>query len=134
MKFLLAITLVFTSFTCVTAYSKCEEPVRLIEQNKKAPCTGFLFSPEAEAQVAKDYEDLQFFKSLSERLEKRKELTDKEINILDKRLQLYIEQSNTLSNQLSKRESESKWEKVLWFSLGVIVTGLAVNGASKLNR
>lgn len=119
----------FTTFQCRAA---CPESVQLLEKGKPANCTGFLYSPEAEAKSAQDHADAIFYKEYVEKLEKRKELTEKQIQILDKRLDLYIRQSETLAEQLHKRESQNKWERIMWFGLGVLATGIAVHGASRL--
>ncbi len=131
MKSVLALLVIITMLPLQTLAS-CKQSVELIEKGSQAPCTGFLFSPEAEAKVAQDYSDLQYYKALNERLEERRKLTDKELFIIDKRLQLYIEQSEILSERLHKREKHSEWQKVIWFSLGVLATGLVVNGARRL--
>ena len=113
-------------------FANCKQPVQLLEQGSPAPCTGLLYSEDADKQAAEDHADTIFYKDLTLRLEKRKELTDKEIQILDKRLQLYISQSELLAERLHKTETRSQWEKILWFGMGIFVTGLAVHGASQL--
>lgn len=114
--------------------TECKESVQVIKEGDKAQCTGLLYSEEADKKAAKDYEDAKYYKELSNRLEERKTLTDKEISILDKRLQLYITQSEDLTKSLYQVEARSDWEKAMWFGFGVIATGLAVYGASQLSR
>lgn len=115
-------------------FANCKDSVQALEKGQPAPCTGLLYSEEADKKAAQDHEDAKFYKDLNLRLEQRKELTDKEINVLDKRLKLYIDQSETLAERLHKRESQTKWEKALWFGFGVLATGIAVYGASRLNN
>lgn len=110
----------------------CPEDIQIIEKGTTANCTGFLFSPEAARQADEAADDRDFYKNLSDKLIERQKLSDERTEVLDKRLQLYIEQSEILSQQLVERENRSEWQKVLYFSLGVVVTGLAVSGAKGL--
>lgn len=126
-KYLLIFSLISS-----TSFASCPKNVQVIQKGQEANCDGFLFSDEAEKKAAQAIEDSKYYKKLNERLEQRKKLTDKEIEVLDKRLKLYIEQSETLAERLNKRETQNSWERVLWFSLGIVVTGLAVKGASEL--
>lgn len=112
--------------------SDCPESVTLIEKGATAQCTGFLFSPEAEAQAAQDNADSKYYKLTNEKLVYRQGLQEKQNEILDKRLKLYMDQSHVLAQELQRKESNSKWENVLWFSLGIIATGVAVYGAGRL--
>lgn len=130
-KVILSVLLILTLIP-VQSMGQCKESVTVLEMGQEAPCTGFLLSPEAEQKASEDASDAEFYKALTVRLEHRKILTDKEIGILDKRLQIYIEQSEVLAERVSKRERQSKWEKVIWFGLGIIVTGAAVSGAKRL--
>lgn len=110
----------------------CSEDVQIIEKGQTANCTGFLFSPIAAKKADEAADDRDYYKKLSEKLEQRQKLQDERSKVLDKRLQLYMEQSHILSEKLTERENRSEWEKVLYFSLGVVVTGVAVYGAGRL--
>jgi hypothetical protein len=57
---------------------------------------------------------------------------NKEVSLLDQRLQLHMNQSQSLAEELAKRESTDKYQNMFYFGLGVIVTGLAVYSATKL--
>jgi hypothetical protein len=114
--------------------SDCQESVTLLDKGTPAPCTGFLFSPDAEAQAASDARDAKYYKLINEKLELRHDLMLEQNEILDKRLKLYMDQSHTLATELHKKESRSTWEKVGWFVLGIGVTGLAIYGAGQLNN
>ena len=106
----------------------------MINKGEIANCDGLLFSPEASKQVDETQEDAKYYKDLSDKLQVRRDYADKEINILDKRLHLYIQQSEILAKEVYRKEREDKWQKFLYFGLGVLATGIAVHGASELNR
>lgn len=113
--------------------SDCKEAVKLLKEGEKAECTGFLFSPEAEKKASQAYDDVKYYKDLSELLHKRNQLTNEEIKILDERLKLYQDQSHLLAEQVNKKEREDFWQKTLYFGMGILATSIAVYGASKLN-
>lgn len=126
-KFFIAFCIFFNSIAFA-----CPESVQPLKKGEVANCDGLLYSPGADDQAAKDHLDAKYYKEINLRLEKRKELTDKEIEILDKRLNLYVNQSEVLADQLARKESANKWERIIWFGLGVVATGIAVHGASRL--
>ena len=119
-------------FMTNVAFAECPKNVQPLKKGEVANCDGFLFSPETEQKAANAIDDAKYYKELNVRLFKRKELTDKEINILDKRLELYIKQSEVTALELNRKRSEDKWQKIIWFSLGVLATGIAVHGAGQL--
>jgi len=128
----LLIAVIFTLSQSV--WAKCPEDVQVINKGEIANCDGLLFSPEASKQVDETQEDAKYYKDLSDKLQVRRDYADKEINILDKRLHLYIQQSEILAKEVYRKEREDKWQKFLYFGLGVLATGIAVHGASELNR
>lgn len=121
---LLLIILIFSQ--SVFADDKCLEPVYVLDKGQAAPCSGVLLSPEASKKADEALQDAKYYKGLSEDLFKRRDLTNKEINILDQRLKLYIDLSQSQARQLSY----SEWEKFGYLALGVIITGVAYKNLS----
>ena len=97
-------------FQSMTSFASCKDPVTLLNISQSAPCTGFLFSPDAEKQAAEDHNNAKYYKILSESLVARQELQVKQNEILDKRLQLYMDQSLTLAQEVNRIETNNKWE------------------------
>jgi len=129
------ILLIFIAITISqTSFGKCPEDIQVLNKGQVANCDGLLFSKKASEDVDETQDDLVYYKTLSQKLEERKNLTDKELSVLDKRLQIYMEQSQILAEQVYNKERESKWQKFIYFGLGVFATGIAVYGASHLNR
>lgn len=123
------ITIILLSFNLAYAGS-CPNDVQVLTKGTTAPCDGILLSLEASRKADQNTQDLQYYKDLNSQLQLRQDYMSKEVNILDERLKLYIDETDVLS----KRVSESKWEKYGYFALGILVTGLAVNGASQLRH
>ena len=115
-----------------TVWAGCPDSIQVITKGQVANCDGLLFSPEASKQVDENKQDLDYYKNLSEKLQIRKGYTDQEINILDQRLKLYVDQSQALAVQVNRNESDDKWQKIMYFGLGVFATGIALYGASKI--
>lgn len=114
-----------------TAFAECPD-VKEVKEGDKIECDGVFLSPDAAKKIDLQQVDLKYYKDLSNRLFERKELVDKEINVLDQRLKLYQDQSALLADKLTEKESTNKWERVVYFGLGVLATGLAVYGAKQL--
>lgn len=129
---MLRLILIFSLITQTALANQCPDDIQVISKGQVANCDGLLFSPKASQAADEAIEDAKYFKELSDKLLKRQELADQQISLLDKRLALHVEQNVILADQLVKKENQNKWEKVIYFTLGIIVTGVAVHGASKL--
>lgn len=108
MKTLLAAFLILSTPNLVFAAS-CPKPVVLLQEGSPAPCTGYLFSPETEleARIAIQTQDKK----------------DEIIKIQGDMLKIRTEQVNNYETMLKNRESESFWQRTVYFGLGVLVTG-----------
>lgn len=67
-------------------------------------------------------------------LTKALELKDLALQKSDQRAQLWMDTSSKLEDRLSKIDELSSKNSILYFGLGVVVTGLAVWGAGQLVR
>jgi len=124
--FLLSLAFIFNS--CNKAHaSECVKPVQVISENQKAQCSGFLFSDKAEKTAAQDRDDAIYYKKLVPQLEQLNKLKTDENTILNKRLELYITESNALIKYKERTENMKFWQQASMFFLGVIVTSAAVN-------
>ena len=123
MKLILILALLLPTHAFAT---ECKESVVLIKEGEIAKCTGFLFSPDAEKKASQAVDDLKYYQDLSKLLHDRNDLKDKELAIQDSRLRLYIESSQTLSQELIRRDNDGFWQKTIFFGLGIVVTGAAV--------
>lgn len=133
MKSILLVLILVLNQTAFAA-DTCPDDVQVINKGQVANCSGLLFSPEASKQMDEAIADSKYFKEVNGKLIERKKLTDEEISILDQRLKLYMNESNVLAKELSSRNSESSFQRIIYFGLGVLATGVAVYGASQLNK
>jgi hypothetical protein len=89
-----------------------------ITKGQTATFSGFLV-PEATIKALRnDSLELDLYKTTS--------------GLKDQQIALLGAQNTNLSNTLEKTSSLSTWEKVGYFTAGVLLTALAVDGASKI--
>lgn len=135
MKNLLSIFLVLLLLAPQSALAlECKHEVSLLEEGQKAPCTGFLFSPDAEKKASQAVDDVKYYKDLSEMYQKRTDLANKELQVMDERLKLYMNTTTELAQEVNRKERQDFWQRTLYFGLGILVTSIAVYGASQLNK
>lgn len=123
-ELLVFISLLAAPFTCARAV-ECSTSVQVIKEGEPAPCSGFLFSDEAEKRAAEARDDVKYYGKLVPKLEKKIELEIQRNGILENRLDLYMDQTETLAKRNAKIEDRSFWKHVGFFFLG----GLAMYGA-----
>lgn len=99
-------------------------PVAPIKQGEKAPCDGFYFNKDAENRAEQARDDADFFKKLSSAQSEKTNLLEDENNVLQKRLNLYIQESKDLSQAKARAETTETLIRVGYFTLGVLVTAL----------
>ena len=128
MKYILILSLLFSQITLAS----CPEAVQLIKKDEIANCTGYLYSPKAD-EIANDvFEEAESLKEENTILKEKSKLIIDRNKILEQRLELYFNQSEVLAKQLTRKENRSEWQKVLYFGLGVLATGLAANAVKGL--
>ena len=125
---LLAFIFAFTS----TGWATCPDDYMVMAKGDVAQCDGVLFSPDATKRADEAQQDIKYYRLMNDRLELRSQFQEKEIAILDKRLALYVQQSDVLAKEVVRKEGEDKWQKIIYFGLGVLATGIAVYGAAQL--
>ena len=97
-----------------------------IKKGEVATTDGFLFDHQSESEAEQARTDADYYKRLSDKQAEKIALQDNESQILEKRLQLYITESNALAKDKALTESTERLYLLGAFALGVIATGLAV--------
>lgn len=99
----------------ITNAGSCKDPVSFLELGNPAPCTGYLFSPEKEKELRFQALELPFYKNLTTLYKQETDILKQRIEIKDKQIELY-----------EKRLDNKERSQILWFVLGVVVTGVAI--------
>lgn len=97
-----------------------------IKKGDVAPYDGFVFDHDSENQADQARTDVDYYKRLSDKLQEKITLEDNQSQILEKRLQLYITESDALIKDRNSTESTERLYLLGAFALGVVATGLAV--------
>lgn len=121
-KILISTILVTTSFQ--SAFADCKDPVTYLSEGSKAPCTGYLFTPEAELTARKAVIDTDYKNKIIEE-------QNSQLDILNKRVVIAQEKNDNLKHQLEDANSSSMNEKLIYFAAGIIVTTAIVYATQK---
>lgn len=99
-----------------------------------APFAGYLFTPSDAAQAAQNKQAVGTYKLINQSLQTSLDLETKSRQDSDAKVLILQNDLTNTTKALNEVKSASTWEKVGWFALGVIATGLAVDGAYKLSQ
>ncbi len=110
------------------------QDVTKLNKDEKAPYEGYLFPPQKASELKDAVIERDGYKLLNHSLEKSLELQKKNIDLQEQKVDIVLEQNFKLTKSLNDERSMTSWERIGWFTLGVLGTGLAVYGASKINR
>lgn len=97
--------------------TECLDRVQPITEGQVAQCKGFLFSPSAEEDA---YKATQI-----------STLQKEENEILNRRLELYMKESDVLAKEVSQRNNTEGLYRVCYFALGVLVTGYIASNVKR---
>lgn len=117
----------------ISSTAKSEDAV-LLNQNEKAPYTGYLISKERAVELYKMGVQLQENVLLNESLTRSTEIYKKNDELSKQQLNVLLERNDLLSKQLLDTREVSTLEKTLWFIGGIVLSAGAVYGASKLAK
>ncbi len=99
------------------AGADCPNSVTPISKGQVAVCDGYLFSPHAESEAWK--------------ATKLADLREQENKILERRLELYIKQSDTLAQEVAKRDNYEGLYRLGYFVIGAVLTGVIAKNVSR---
>lgn len=105
---------------------ECVNDVQPVAEGNTVFCDGFLFSHAAEKQAEQYRADADFYKKYSDQLNAKIGLEENENDVLQKRLNLYIQESSQLAKEQASKNTTEDLIRIGCFSLGVLVTALIV--------
>ncbi len=109
-----------------------DSDVLYIDKGVETPFKGYLF-PEAKAlNFRKQLIELDTLKALETSYNKSIDLYKKNEDIYNYKVNVLLEQNDKLADAMYKAKDRGVWENRFWFGMGILVSGLAVYGASKL--
>lgn len=112
---------------CLTMSSICGADncdVAPIKKGAAAPCDGYFFNKEAENQAEQARDNVDVYRKLAIEETSKANLLQDENDVLQKRLNIYVQESKSLSQEKAKSDTTESLLRIGYFSLGVIVTAL----------
>lgn len=106
----------------------------MIKKDERAPFEGVLFPLDQANKMRYKLIECDIKIQLNESYERTVKLYKQNETYQDNKVNLLLKQNDELSKSLTESKSVSDFQKILWFGLGVIATGLAVYGAKQISR
>lgn len=122
-NWLITLIIVSNSFIC-----HADEDSVAITKGTPAPFDGVLLS---NSKANKVKSDLELQSQINTSLQKSVDLYKTKDVFSNNQINLLLNQNKRLADSLNKEVSNDKLQNIVWFSLGVIATGLALNAAKK---
>lgn len=134
-KTLKIFSIIVSNIFLFTSTVKAEDnKVVLIEKGQSAPYSGLLFPKEDANKIRVELLELQTLRLLNESYEKSFDLMQKNNDLFAKKESLLLDQNEKLSLALVESRQNNSIQKIIWFSLGILVTGISVYGAKKITQ
>lgn len=103
-----------------------------LSKGQSAPFDGILMTTDRAQSARKAELDLPQYKLLNDSLSHSLDLEKDNNSFLTQKVGILTNDNQLLSTSLEKERSTNELTKILWFAGGVILTALAVKGASQL--
>lgn len=110
------------------------DDITYIEKDKPAPYEGYIFTIDKTKDTRIKLLERDTFQGLNVSLTTTNTFLQQNSDFKDKQIKLVQDRNDQLSQALKDSQSSSNLEKILWFSLGVVGTGLAVWGVKEITR
>jgi len=104
----------------------------LLQAQEKAPFTGILIKPETVQELRRAVIERDGLSQEKVSYERSLELYRKSDELGQKKVDLLLTQNDKLALRLGEERSMSNWQRVGWFSLGIIATGFAGYSLGKI--
>lgn len=131
--------LILQAFLVTSLQAECPKAVTKLKSGQKAPCTGYLFSPEKEQELYKQKEELkitlkqlQIQKDLTELHKKNSDTILDVVEKEQKKTEIWRKAAEDSTSKLIKSEEGRGKRDLIFLILGVIVTGTAAYTLDKV--
>lgn len=105
-----------------------------IKKGNPAPFSGLLFTEDKAREVRLELLELDKNRVMLFSKEQQLSIFQNRLELRDEEIELYRTQNKRLIEQNGANKDVGRVERILWFGLGVIVTGAAVYAAGSLAR
>jgi len=106
----------------------------MIKKDERAPFEGVLFPLDQANKMRYKLIECDIKIQLNESYERTVKLYKQNETYQDNKVNLLLKQNDELSKALTESKSTSDFQKIIWFGLGVLATGLAIYGTKQITR
>lgn len=110
------------------------QEVIMIKKDERAPFEGVLFPIDQAKKTRLELIECDIKKELNASYERTIKLYKENESYQDNKVNILLKQNDELSKSLVEAKSTSDFQKILWFGLGIIATGLAIYGTKEITR
>jgi len=110
------------------------ESAVFLQKGQTTPFSGLLLSEKQAQQTRRELIERDNLHALTVSYEKTIQLQQLGLQTREDQVENLRKQNNSLYEQVNRDKAVTNFERVIWFGLGVIGTGFAVYGASKLAK
>jgi hypothetical protein len=106
----------------------------ILKKDERAPFEGVLLPFEQANKTRYELLDCDIKKQLNGSYERTIKLYKDNEVFQDNKVNILMKQNDELAKALTESKTSSDLQKVVWFTLGVLATGLAIYGTSKISK
>lgn len=103
-----------------------------LNQNEKAPYSGYLLPEGKIKELRNNTIERDGLKAINDNLTQQLSLEQKNNSLKDDKVNLLLEQNDKLAKAAYAERELNTWEKIAFFTGGIVISGLAIWGAHSL--
>lgn len=103
-----------------------------IKKNDPSPIDGFVITQQHANNIKVLAQERDGYKLLNDSFQNSLKLQENIINSQDNKVNLLIGQNEKLAKSLYDERTMTNWERVGWFTLGIIATGFAIYAVKEI--
>jgi len=113
---------------------KAEDSVISINKGESAPFTGLLFTKDSANSLRIEVLELEKQRYMVQSRDEKLDIFQSRIQLKDEEIDAFRKQNRRLVDQENSNRVAGTIERIVWFGLGIVVTGAAVYGARGLSK
>lgn len=124
----------FLMIGLITINSVFAQEAIMIKKDERAPFEGVLFPLDQANKMRYQLIECDIKKELNSSYERTIKLYKENETYQENKVNILLKQNDELSKSLNEAKSTNDFQKILWFGLGVIATGLAIYAGKEMAK
>lgn len=133
MKKTLKIFLIIALSLSITTLAFADDPL-FLQKGSPSPSDGYLFSKEKTLSIRQELIEKDNQQPVIDSLNKELDLYKTNSSLKDQQLTITLQQNTNLIKEKQNAIQSESYEKIIYFGLGVLATGLAIYGAKEITK